>query len=157
MGFYFFFYCRLVFQLPPPQKKKIKKILKKISLEQSLCSCTGSGLALQILALKGQTYSLDPHALQLFLQHFLQDGAKPLEEIWIPPQGFQQPPLPAQGSFFPVWSKGGCWYQCSSALGGGWWDPSPLWRRVSHQSHSKQLVALSRLHPSMKGRLPPLI
>lgn len=106
----------------PPQKR--------ISSEQSFCPCTGSALALQILALKGQTYPLDPHALQLFLQHFLQDGVKLLQEVWVSPQGFQQPLLPTQGSLLPVWSKGVCWYQCSDAWavpwGGGWWDPSPL-------------------------------
>lgn len=123
--------------------------------QKSLRFCTDSGLALQTLALKGQTYLLDSHALQLFLQHFLQDGAKLLQEVWVSPQGFQQPLLPAPGGLLPVWSKGGCWYQCSDGWampwGRGWWDPSPLWAHGSHQSQSKQLVALSRLRPSTKG------
>jgi len=147
-----FFHCLLVLWLlpPPPQ----------ISSEQSLCPCTSSGLALQMLALKGQTYPLDPHALQLFPQLFLQDGAKLLQEVWVYLQGYQQPLLPTQGGLLPVWSKGGCWYQRINAWavpwGGGWWGP-PLWGHGSHQTQSKQLLALSRLHPSINGQLPPLI
>lgn len=136
----------------------LQKIL--ISSEQFLCSCTG--LALQTLALKGQTYPLDPHALQLFLQHFFQDVAKLLQEVWVSPQSFQQPLLPALGGLLPAWSKGRwCWYQCNGALAvpweSGWWDPSPPCRHRPHQSQSKQLIALSKLHPSEKGQLSPLI
>ena len=43
------------------------------------------GLMLQMLAVKAQTHPADPYAFQLFLQCFLQDASKLLQEVWFPP------------------------------------------------------------------------
>lgn len=97
---------------------------KTPTLEQLLCPWSGSGL----VALEGQMDPIDPQALQLFLQHILQDGAQFLE-VWGSLQGFQQ--LPHRGVLLPEVGAG-------ASTGQGWGTFLPL--GGSQQPQSKEFL-----------------